>query len=110
MQNGLQYVVRRIAAVLMTLLALSTALPVSAQCPGDVIPNGSVNGTDLAELLATWGPCAGCPADLDGSGSVGGSDLAVILGAWGPCAPIVTTILPNVGPVGGGMPITITGD
>jgi len=53
----------------------------------DLNGDGVVNGADLAELLASWGPCpksAACPADLDGNGVVGGADLAIMLGAWGP--------------------------
>jgi len=41
--------------------------------------------SDLLELLAFWGPCAGCPADLDGSGIVDFSDLLELLASWGPC-------------------------
>lgn len=42
-----------------------------------------VDGADLAELLAQWGP--GGAADFDGNGAVDGSDLAAVLNAWGPC-------------------------
>jgi len=35
-------------------------------------------------MLESWGPCAGsCTADLNGTGSVDGDDLAVLLAAWG---------------------------
>lgn len=52
---------------------------------GDVDGNGSVDGADLAALLASWGPCGRgpCPCDLDGDGMVDGSDLAMLLAAWG---------------------------
>ncbi|MFM7481168.1 MAG: hypothetical protein ACKO4V_08600, partial [Planctomycetota bacterium] len=33
----------------------------SAQCPGDVIPSGNVDGVDLSAVLGTWGS--------DGSGA-----------------------------------------
>jgi len=51
----------------------------------DLDGDGIVGGSDLAILLAEWGPCipkAACPADLDGDGTVGGSDLAVLLADW----------------------------
>ena len=109
MKTGLNHAVRVTVAALSIVLGLSAAVPAAAQCPGDVIPSGAVNGTDLAELLATWGPCTGCAADIDASGSVDGNDLAVILGAWGPCSPVITSIMPNTGPASGGTPITIIG-
>jgi len=50
----------------------------------DLNGDGEVDGADLGQLLAAWGPCAGaCPEDLDGDGSVGGGDLGVLLAAWG---------------------------
>ena len=57
-------------------------------CPGDITGNGEVNGADLAELLASWGPCGGgnCEdADLNGDGVINGADLSILLGGWGPC-------------------------
>jgi len=57
-------------------------------CPADLTGNGVVNGADLAELLAVWGPCDGgaCEdADLTNDGVVNGADLTVMLGNWGPC-------------------------
>ena len=110
MKTGLNHAVRVTVAALSIVLGHCAAVPAAAQCPGDVIPSGSVNGTDLAELLATWGPCSGCAADIDASGSVDGNDLAVILGAWGPCSPVIASILPNTGPTSGGTAITITGN
>jgi len=51
---------------------------------GDVNADCAVNGDDLAQLLAAWGPCAApCAADLNGDGSVGGDDLAIVLVNWG---------------------------
>jgi hypothetical protein len=49
---------------------------------GDLNGDGSVNGADLAALLASWGACSGCAADLDGDGGVGAADLAILLAAW----------------------------
>lgn len=54
-------------------------------CPGDLNDDGLVNGIDLSELLAAWGPCAECDADLDGSGVVDGVDLTTLLSEWGDC-------------------------
>ncbi|MEE2681177.1 MAG: glycoside hydrolase family 9 protein [Planctomycetota bacterium] len=63
---------------------MSTTL--ALQCDGDVNNDGEINGADLTELLASWGPCSGsCGGDLDQDGSVGGSDLARLLAGWGPC-------------------------
>jgi len=56
-------------------------------CLGDLGGDGGVDGSDLAIVLGSWGPCARCTADLDGDGLVGGSDLAVVLGNWGACEP-----------------------
>ncbi|MCA9291544.1 MAG: hypothetical protein KDA25_10470, partial [Phycisphaerales bacterium] len=49
----------------------------------DLDDDGTVGASDLAALLAAWGPCAACAADLDGDGTVGPADLAILLGAWG---------------------------
>ena len=56
-------------------------------CDGDVIESGTVDGVDLAAILATWGTDGGKypRADVDGSGVVDGADLAIVLGDWGPC-------------------------
>ncbi len=54
-------------------------------CPADLDGDGKVDAADLAELLASWGPCAGCPADFNGDGVVDAADLADLLAAWGPC-------------------------
>ncbi len=52
--------------------------------PADLDGDGTVGATDLAIVLAAWGPCAGapCPADLDGDGQVNAADLALVLAAW----------------------------
>jgi formylglycine-generating enzyme required for sulfatase activity len=95
-----------IRSVIAVLFISATA---HAQCPGDVIPNGIVNGTDLAEVLASWGPCSSCHADIDGDGQVNGQDLAAVLGGWGACRPIITSISPREGSIDGGGVITISG-
>lgn len=55
-------------------------------CPGDVTTNGTVDGVDLAALLAAWGGGKSqFDCDIDNDGVVGGSDLAVVLAGWGAC-------------------------
>jgi hypothetical protein len=49
----------------------------------DLTGDGSVNGADLAILLAAWG-ASGSPADLNGDSAVDGADLAILLSVWGP--------------------------
>ena len=58
---------------------------VAFTCTGDLTGDGAVDGADLAQLLADWGPGPGCASDLDGSGTVDGADLAALLAFWGPC-------------------------
>ena len=62
-------------------------VPDSCQCSADVIPNGVVDGADLAAVLTVWGTNGGIypRADTNGDGLVDGTDLAVVLGSWGPC-------------------------
>ena len=52
-----------------------------AQCVADLSGDDTVDGADLAALLAAWGTSA---ADISGDGTVDGIDLAVMLAAWGP--------------------------
>lgn len=56
-------------------------------CPGDVDGSSTVNGVDLAVVLANWGvPSAQYPnADTNGDGLVDGTDLATVLAGWGAC-------------------------
>ena len=49
--------------------------------PADVNGDGSVDGQDLAELLANWGT-ADPDADINGDGTVDGQDLALLLSSW----------------------------
>ena len=54
--------------------------------PGDLNGDGVVDGADLGDLLAAWGPCANCaacPADLNGDCVVDGADLGIQLANWG---------------------------
>ena len=96
-----------VAAVTMT-FGVSTS-SVHAQCTGDVIPSGEINGVDLSQILADWGPCTNCPADIDGDGAVTGIDLGQLLAGWGPCPPFIASIAPGQGTIVGGTPITISG-
>lgn len=48
---------------------------------GDINRDGTVDGGDLAILLAYWNT-AQIEADLDGSGEVNGADLAILLANW----------------------------
>lgn len=49
----------------------------------DLTGDCSVNATDIAALLATWGLAPpGTPADFDEDGEVGPTDLAMLLSAW----------------------------
>ena len=96
-----------VAAVTMT-FGVSTS-SVHAQCLGDVVPSGIIDGVDLAQTLSSWGPCTNCPADIDGDGAVTGIDLGQLLAGWGPCPPFIASIAPGQGTIVGGTPITISG-
>ena len=54
-------------------------------CPSDLDGDGAINAADLAQLLASWGPCGDCEADFNGDGMIDAADLAQLLGAWGEC-------------------------
>lgn len=56
------------------------------ECPCDIEPNCSVDGGDLAVLIADWGKARpGTSSDLDQSGAVDAVDLGMILSSWGSC-------------------------
>ena len=66
----------QICILSLVALIIGVAAPrVNAQCTGDVIPSGIIDGVDLAQTLSSWGPCANCPADIDSDGAVTGIDL-----------------------------------
>jgi formylglycine-generating enzyme required for sulfatase activity len=51
-----------------------------------------VDGSDLANVLAQWGPCGSsesCSADVNDDGFVNGVDLGNVLASWGFC-PVIT--------------------
>ena len=53
--------------------------------PADLNADGTVDGMDLAALLAAWGPCvtASCSGDINDDDTVDGTDLSALLAAWG---------------------------
>jgi len=100
------------AAALAFTLTLSATTVASAQCSGDVIPTGNVDGVDLSALLGAWGSNGSgtFSTDVNGDGVVDGADLTVVLVGWGACTPVVGSVAPNVGTIVGGTPITISGN
>jgi hypothetical protein len=52
--------------------------------PAGVI-DGVVDSADLGELLATWGQTTSSLADINRNGYVDGDDLAQLLAKFGPC-------------------------
>lgn len=50
----------------------------------DMNGDGTIDGLDLAALLAVWGVANPPHGDLDGDGMVGGTDLTSMLARWGP--------------------------
>ena len=101
---------------IVTLLIASIAgfaAPARAQCVGDIIPDGQVDGIDLGVLLGYWGPRTSASfsiaSDLDQDGFIDGTDLGMLLGRWGACAPVVTSISPNTGVPSGGTVVAISG-
>ncbi len=59
-----------------------TFFPGPACSEADLNDDCVVDASDLAALLAAWGPCAECPADFNGDGMVNSTDLATLLAAW----------------------------
>jgi hypothetical protein len=57
--------------------------PFAPTHPADLNCDGPVGPADLAQLLASWGPCANCAADFNHDGNVGPFDLAQLLSNWG---------------------------
>jgi len=57
----------------------------SAQCAAaDISGSGTVDGEDLAMLLAVWNT-NNAAADINHDGVVEGADLTLVLASWGPC-------------------------
>lgn len=51
-------------------------------CPSDFNGDGTVNGSDLGQLLSSWGSSE---FDITGDSVVNGEDLGSLLSAWGSC-------------------------
>ena len=53
--------------------------------PADIVPDGIVDGADLSQILAEWGPCDPWrnPADTNNDGNVDAFDLSEVLAEWG---------------------------
>lgn len=59
-------------------------------CLGDIDGSGTVDTSDLLDILACFGqkvggPCGIPEADLNGDGFINSIDLTFLLGSWGPC-------------------------
>lgn len=78
---------------LAVLAALTASVPAGAQCSGDIVPDGRVDGGDLGTLLANWGPVTASAVsracDLDSNGQINGADLGALLADWGQCPILV---------------------
>ncbi len=69
-----------------TIDANGNAVPDQCECVADLNGDGSVDGSDLSELISAWGGRgSGIAADLNRDGEVGPADLASLLSAWGGC-------------------------
>ncbi|MFO0962309.1 MAG: hypothetical protein U0625_05320 [Phycisphaerales bacterium] len=64
---------------------IATVQAYSHGCPrvGDVDGNGRVDGADLGRLLGDWGLAYGSPCDLNRDNSVDGADLAILIAHFG---------------------------
>lgn len=60
-------------------------VPDECQCVADLNGSGTVDGADLAVVLAQWGAGGQSIADLNHDGTVNGADLGVLVASWGPC-------------------------
>jgi formylglycine-generating enzyme required for sulfatase activity len=78
-----------VGLVLVGPVALAVAAAAGAQdCVGDLNGDHVIDGADLGQLLAVWGPCESCSADTNANGVVDGLDLGVLLGNWGECITV----------------------
>jgi len=62
-----------------------TLEPAPAACPADLNNDGSVDFSDLVQLISKWGNCPNCPEDINSDGEVNFTDLLQITSTWGPC-------------------------
>jgi formylglycine-generating enzyme required for sulfatase activity len=78
----------RCAVAAVVLASLSTTRASAQSCMADLTGDRVVDGFDLANVLAQWGPCSSpgsCSADTNDDGVVNGVDLGTVLAAWGLC-------------------------
>jgi formylglycine-generating enzyme required for sulfatase activity len=79
----------QIAALVAAISSVVFDAKAQAQCVGDIVPDGRVDGIDLGVLLGYWGPRTSATfsmaSDLNHDGFIDGSDLGTLLGNWGPC-------------------------
>jgi len=70
---------------LSTTGVLTNATVIGNMRVGDIDGNGTVNSSDLAQLIAAWGQASfkGNPCDLNGNGVVDSPDLGILLDNWG---------------------------
>ena len=54
-------------------------------CIADINGDGTVNVTDLLQVIASFGQCPNCIEDMDGDGFVGIFEILTLLDTWGPC-------------------------
>ncbi|MFM8817753.1 MAG: IPT/TIG domain-containing protein, partial [Phycisphaerales bacterium] len=104
---------KRLTALLAAGALVACRASAHAQCPGDLVPDGRVDGLDLGVMLAYWGPTTALElslaADLNQDTVVDGADLGILLSRWGFCRPVVTSVSPMSGCYLGGTTITVTG-
>ncbi len=73
-------------------------------CPADTDNSGTVNVTDLLQLLGAWGTCPQpCSPDINTDGNVNVTDLLALLANWGG-----TPALCDMAPPGGDGSVNVT--
>ena len=74
--------------VALLLAVLGGGERAAAQCAAaDISGSGTVDGEDLAMLLAVWNT-NDAAADVNDNGVVEGADLTLVLASWGPCVVV----------------------
>jgi agmatine deiminase len=62
------------------------AVVVTHRLPGDTDGNGTVDVSDLIQVITEWGPCppppTACPSDTNGDGAVDVQDLVQVIMDW----------------------------
>lgn len=76
-------------AALALAAILSATLPAHGDCPADLNDDGTVDGRDLADILANWDLPG--PTDLNDDGTTDANDLTEVVATWG-----CTTLPPMV--------------